>query len=428
MSRQQNHSIKEHLNIFGPALLLILVGFVLAYQFVKPAPPSQIQIATGQNEGAYYLFAQRYKALLKQEKIQLKIVNTAGSVENIGLLENQKVDIAFVQGGTASAAQSDDLLSLGSLYFEPIWVFHRKQLVLSNLTDLLNKKIAIGPEGSGTRALAIQLLQDNEINSTNSNLLDLSGRDAADALLAQRVDAAFFVASPKSPIVRALLDAENIKLMSFSRADAYTRQHRYLSSVVLPEGVINLRRNIPPKETVLLAASANLVIHKDIHPALTDLLLQAAQEVHGNGGWFEEAGQFPTPNYLDFPLSKEARRFYDYGPPFLQRYLPFWAATLVDRLKVMLLPLLALMIPLIKIMPPIYRWRIRSRIYRWYREIVAVDHQPQGTEVAAKASLKELERIENEVTRVTVPLSYTDELYELRTHIALVRKKIHGKE
>ena len=428
MTRQQNHSIKEHLNIFGPALLLILIGFILAYQFVKPAPPDQILIATGQNEGAYYLFAQHYEALLKRENIQLKILNTAGSVENIGLLENEKVDIAFVQGGTASAAQSDILRSLGSLYFEPIWVFHRKQLALSRLTDLLNKKVAIGPEGSGTRALAIQLLQDNDINSTNSNLLDLSGRDAADALLAQRVDAAFFVASPKSPVVRALLDAENIKLMSFQRADAYTRQHRYLSSVVLPEGVINLKRNIPPKKTVLLAASSNLVVHKDIHPALTGLLLQAAQEVHGNGGWFEEAGQFPTPNYLDFPLSKEARRFYDYGPPFLQRYLPFWAATLIDRLKVMLLPLLALMIPLIKIMPPIYRWRMRSRIYRWYREIVAVDHQSHGTEDATKASLKELERIEDEVTRVSVPLSYTDELYELRMHIALVRKKLHGEK
>jgi hypothetical protein len=222
--------------------------------------------------------------------------------------------------------------------------------------------------------------------------------------------------------VRALLDAGAIQLMDFQRADAYTRLHRYLSSVVLPQGVINLSRNLPDRETRLLTASANLAVHEDIHPALMDLLLQAAQEVHGEGGWFEETGEFPTPKYLVFPLSTEAQRFYDYAPPFLQRYLPFWAATLVDRLKVMLLPLLALMIPLFKIMPPIYRWRIRSRIYRWYREVLAIDRTQATSSDDIAASLKELERIEQDVAKVSVPLSYAEELYDLRLHINLVKE------
>ena len=288
--------------------------------------------------------------------------------------------------------------------------------------------MAIGPEGSGTRAVALQLLGDNSINTSNSTLLELSGRKAADALLGGQIDAAFFIASPRSPIVRALLDSTEIRLMDFKRADAYTRTHRFLSSVTLPQGVINLRQDIPDRETRLLAATANLVVHKQTHPALIDLLLQGATELHGPGGWFETAGEFPQPDYLVYPLSTDAKRFYDYGPPLLQRYLPFWAATLVDRLKVMLLPLIALMIPLIKIMPPIYRWRIRSRIYRWYREVLTLDKSvfQQGTDI--HHAIAELDAIEREVSKVSVPLSFAEELYDLRLHIALVREKLekHG--
>ncbi len=424
----EHHPIKDHLKIFGPALLITLLAFILAYQFVQPAPPDRITMATGGKEGAYYLFGQRYRDFLKQERISLDVINTAGSVDNIRLLRERKADVAFVQGGTTGEGEENDLISLGSLYFEPIWVFHRKQLKVEHLTDLLEKRIAIGPEGSGTRAVALQLLGDNSINSSNSTLLELSGRNAADALLGSEIDAAFFIASPRSPIVRALLDSTDIRLMDFKRADAYTRTHRFLSSVTLPQGVINLRQNIPDRETRLLAATANLVVHRKTHPALIDLFLQGATELHGPGGWFESAGQFPQPDYLVYPLSTDAKRFYDYGPPLLQRYLPFWAATLVDRLKVMLLPLIALMIPLIKIMPPIYRWRIRSRIYRWYREVLTLDKSvfQQGTDIGQ--AIEELDAIEREVSKVSVPLSFAEELYDLRLHIALVREKLekHG--
>ena len=426
MSKErQPSSRKDHLNIFGPAILLVLIGFALAYQFVKPAPSDHIRIASGQKEGAYYLFAQQYQERLLQEKINLEVINTVGSIDNIGRLKRGEAEVALVQGGTATGTSDEaDLLSLGSLYFEPIWVFHRKELQVTRLTDLLGKRIAIGAEGSGTRALALQLLADNDINTSNSPLLDSSGRAAADALLSGEIDSAFFVASPMSPVVRALLDSEHIHLMNFERADAYTRTHRFLSSVTLPEGVINMRRNLPNQQTILLAASANLVVRNDLHPALMDLLLQAAQTVHGKGGWFEESGQFPAPDYLVYPLSSEAERFYKYGPPLLQRYLPFWAATLVDRLKVMLLPFLALMIPLFKIMPPIYRWRMRSRIYRWYKEVLAIDHQLFKPDTDLAQARSALERIEYEVSHIEIPLSYAEELYDLRLHISLVQQKL----
>jgi TRAP transporter TAXI family solute receptor len=420
----EHRPFRDHFRIYGPALLITLIGFVMAYQFVQPAPPGEIRIATGQPEGAYYLFSQRYQKLLAGENIRLEILNTSGSVDNLGLLRSGKADVAFIQGGTTEQVEADGLRSLGSLYYEPIWLFHRKELRVERLTDLRQKRIAIGSEGSGTRAVALQLLTDNAINDSNTSLLAEGGRAAADALLNGGIDAAFFVASPKSPVVRALLDAGNIQLMSFERADAYTRLHRYLSSVILPQGVINLGQNLPEKETRLLTASANLVIRDDLHPALMDLLLQAAEAVHGEGGWFEEAGEFPAARYLVFPLSKEAQRFYDYGPPLLQRYLPFWAATLVDRLKVMLLPLVALMIPLFKIMPPIYRWRIRSRIYRWYREVLAIDRRQHREAVEIDRSLSELNDITRDVANVSVPLSYAEELYDLRLHINLVKEHL----
>ncbi len=423
MSRQRKPSQgKENLHIFGPAVLLVLLGFILAYQFVQPAPPDHIRLATGQAEGAYYLFGQQYRKRLAAEKIRLEVVTTAGSIDNIQRLTSGEVEAAMVQGGTT--AGETGLLSLGSLYFEPIWVFFRRELPITRLTDLQGRRSAIGTEGSGTRALALQLLADNGITPGHSPLLELGGSAAADALLNGEIDSAFFVASPHSPVVRSLLEAEHIRLMSFERADAYTRSHRFLSAVILPEGVIDLQRNLPDRPTWLLAASANLVVRDDLHPALMDLLLQAAQQVHETGGWFEENGQFPAPEYLVYPLSSEAERFYKYGPPLLQRYLPFWAATLVDRLKVMLLPFLALMIPLFKIMPPIYRWRMRSRIYRWYKEVLTIDHQLFREHADLDQARTALARIEHEVAHIEIPLSYAEELYDLRLHISLIQKKL----
>ena len=406
---------------FGSAVLFTLIGFVIAWQFVNPAPPHTLVIATGQMDGAYYLFAQHYQQRLAQDGIELEIRTTAGSIENLELLRNDKVDLAFVQGGTGSTSDSDILTSLGSLYYEPLWVFYRGEQTLSRISQLQNKHVAIGEPGSGTRAIAKLLLEDNFMDTGMTQ--PIGGATGAQALLQGDIDALFLVAAPAAPLVQELLHRQDIRLMSFARAAAYTRLHHFLSAVTLPEGVIDLQANLPPRDTELLAATANLVARDDFHPSLVSLLLQAATLAHSTGGLFEQSGSFPNSSNLEFPLDDNARRFYKHGPPFLQRYLPFWTASLIDRLKIMLVPLLTLLLPLGKIMPPTYRWRVRKKIYRWYRELQLLDNKTHAQLSAENRAelLQQLNNLEEDVRNVSVPLSYVDELYSLRLHIGLVR-------
>ena len=411
---------------FGSAALLTLAGFAIAWQFVNPAPPRTLIMATGQPEGAYYLFARRYRELLAENDIELEIRTTAGSIENLDLLNDGSVSLAFVQGGTGTGIDNSTLTSLGSLYFEPLWVFYRGEQTLTRLNDLQGMRISIGAPGSGTHAIASQLLANNFMDIEADTVQAVGGAAAAEALRAGTSDALFLVAAPAAPLVQELLYDRDIRLMSFARATAYTRTHPFLSAVTLPEGVIDLQTNIPSRDTVLLAATANLVASGDFHPALVSLMLQAATRVQGAGDLFARPGTFPNSDNLEFALNDDARRFYKHGPPFLQRYLPFWTASLIDRLKIMLVPLLTLLLPLIKIMPPTYRWRTRKKIYRWYVELQTLDNEsvkrPSGEALAAL--LEKLDKLEADARRVSVPLSYTDELYNLRLHIGLVRDRL----
>lgn len=300
MKRDSEHPLKEQLKLFGPALIITLLGFILAYQFVDPAPPDRIRIASGNEEGAYHLFARKYRESLAREGIELEIVTSAGSVENIQLLESGQVDIAFVQGGLAGKAAAGSLLSLGSFYYEPLWLFHRGELEINRLTGLKQLRVAVGAERSGTRALALQLLNDNNLNEGNTLIRTVDGREAAESLLADEIDAAFFVASPQSPVVRSLLESESLKLMSFDRADAYTRLHPHLSSVLLPEGLVNMERNLPGGPTRLLSATANLVATERLHPALVELLIYVGGKFTVVGVGSRRAESFrhpPTPTF-----------------------------------------------------------------------------------------------------------------------------------
>ncbi|MGD2112308.1 MAG: TAXI family TRAP transporter solute-binding subunit [Gammaproteobacteria bacterium] len=412
---------------FGPAILVALAGLVIAWQFVNPAPPRHITIAAGHPDGAYHLFAMRYRQRLAALGITLDIRTTAGSVENIDLLQapDAPVDLAFVQGGTAGQDSSIPLVSLGSLYLEPLWVFYRGAEI-DRLTALAGLRIAIGEPGSGTRNVALTLLADNFIAHDTDNILPLGAEAAAAALLDGTIDVAFLVASPEAPVVQRLLHRRDIRLLSFARAAAYAQTHHYLSTVTLPEGIIDLQANIPAQDTTLLAPTANLVAHADFHPALVSLLLQIASDVHRDGSLFSRPGEFPNARHLEFPLDKTAERFYRHGPPLLQRYLPFWTADLIDRMKVMLVPLLTLLVPLAKVMPPVYRWQVRKKIYRWYRLLRELDID-EDRELAGERRdelLQQLQSIEEEVRKVTVPLSYSDELYNLRLHIDMVRRKL----
>ena len=426
--------MKDYLHIYGVGLLIIIAGFLLADQFVKPSPPKQITIATGSESGAYYAYAQEYQKALAKSGIELTIINTKGSIDNIQRLAANEVDIAFVQSGTGQQYLTEqngdqDLVSLGSVYLEPLWLFMPKGINVSSAAELKGKRIAIGAEGSGTRALTKVLLNNNGITADNATLLDISGDEATKQLLAGRLDALFIVTALEAPIVQTLLADSSINAFDFDRAKAYTRRYSFLSAVELPRGVVDFAQDIPSEDLQLLSAAATLVAHKDIHPALVTLLMQVTESIHSKGGILEAQGQFPSDHFLDFPLDDSAKRYFEYGPPLLQRYLPFWAAVLADQLKVFLIPLIALMIPLMRLLPPVYRWRVRSRIYRWYKDLRVLEDGliTSDDEEQRKELLEKLEELEESVADQSVPLSYSDELYHLRGHIKMVKERIRLK-
>ncbi|HMV01163.1 MAG TPA: TAXI family TRAP transporter solute-binding subunit [Rhodocyclaceae bacterium] len=410
-------------------VLVVGIGFVVAYQFVQPAPPSRIVITTGGEAGAYFQFAKRYAAILARDGITLEVKTSAGSLQNLDRLKAGEADIAFVQGGVVVPVEGEEddsgLLSLGSMFYEPVWVFYRGANALTRLTDLRGKRIAIGQEGSGVRQLAQQLLDANEIDPGESTV-PLSGLKAAEELQQGRIDAAFIIAAENAPVVQVLLRSPGVRVMSFSQASAYQRRFPFLTRLTFPHGVADLVRDFPPDDIKVLAPTANLVVRSDLHPALQSLLLQAASEVHGKAGFFQDAGEFPAYKDPMLPLSAEAARYYKAGPPFLQRYLPFWLAVLADRLIVMLVPIVALLIPLIKIAPALYSWRIRSKIFRCYGELKFLEDDLKEHFDAERLGeyRSRLDALDDEASRLRVPLAFTDLVYTLRGHVNLVRKTL----
>ncbi len=420
-------SVRDMAMVGGPALLVLIAGFWIAFQFVEPAPPKSITIASGGKGGAYYAFAGHYRELLAKAKVDLVVRETSGSIDNLRLLKNRSndVQIALVQGGTGNPSAMPGLMSLASLYYEPVWVFHRGPRSIMRLTELQGLRVAVGAEGSGARAVAVQLLADNDLGGKITRS-PLGGSEAAQALIDGQIDAAFFVASPEAKFVRRLLAADGIQIMSFERATAYSKHHLYMSTVKLPMGAIDLARNLPRNDVVLLAPTAALVARDDLHPALIELLLRSAGEVHQDGGLFENPGEFPSAKHLDFPINDDAKRYLESGPSFLQKFLPFWIANFLDRTKVMLLPLITLLIPLFRILPPTYRWRMQSKIIRCYRDLSELEQdmleRDEGSDLAR--FMAELERIEDVVSNMHMPPGYLNALYALRLHIDVVRAKL----
>jgi TRAP-type uncharacterized transport system substrate-binding protein len=384
-------------------------------------------MASGQKEGRYGYYAKQYKEFLARNGITLELHPSSGAVQNMGLLMDEKsgVDVAFIQGGTGFGANAPNLESFGSLYYEPLWVFYRGAPI-KDLDGLRGKKIAIGAEESGTRALALQLLAMNGAVLPPTQLLPLGGKEAEEQLTKGKIDVLMVVAPPESNLVSRLAAAPGVRLMSLERAEAYTRLFPYLTKLILPRGVFDLANDIPSRDIVVVAPTANLIARDSLHPALAYLLMRAATEIHSGAGVFDREGEFPAPRDTGFPLSDVAKRYYKSGPPLLQRYLPFWAANLVDRLWVVLVPILAISIPLVRMVPPLYRWRVRSRIYRWYGRLKEIELQLEDNADAEtlEGFLKRLEEIERSVNRIPTPLAYSDNLYGFRAHIDLVRQRI----
>lgn len=419
--------------ILGSCLAVLIATYMI---FVEPPPPRKIVIASGGQNGAYFHYAQKYAEELQKEGLSVEVRETAGSVENLRLLgqESSGVAAAIIQSGLASSEELQHFYALGSLYREPLWVFYRGDKPLERLSQLAGKRIGVGPPGSGTYPIAMQLLAANGLIGSKTSkensravLVQESVAAAAKALQKGELDAAFFVAAFEADYIQDLLSDGRLRLLNFGQHEAYHRRFRFLAPVTVPAGLVDLGQNIPGQDVALLAPTAMLVVRKDFHPALVPLLLTTATRIHGKGDEVSDPGEFPSQSYCDFPVSEDARHFYKSGPPVLQRLLPFWLASLVDRAKVMLIPMIMLMMPLLRATPPLMRWRTRRKIYLWYSDLREID-QRLITGLSGPELDKELTRlkdIEFQVTYVDVPLSYMKEFYHLRLHLAMLQQHVN---
>ena len=458
------------------ALLACAIALALGFKYVNPAPPNTIHISTGADEGAFTLYAERYKKVLARDGVTLVLRPSSGAAQNLVRLldDSAGVHAGFLQGGMVSDGNgpeiADKLVSLGSMYYEPLWVFVRvapladsagagagatarpaakigkvtarpaarpgtariaggaaaPAAALTKLTDLKGLRIAAGVTGGGTSTLALRLLTPSGISDSNSTLLPLSGATAAAALLEGRADAAMFLTTLDTPHIQQLLATPGIALMNLDQADAMIRNFPFLHRLTLPHGSFDLERNIPAEDVALLAPTVKIAVRADLHPALITLMLKAAAEVHGNASLLQKEREFPLGSDTEIPLSPDAARYYKSGPPFLQKYLPFWAATWVDRMFFILLPIFAILIPVTRIAPAMYSWRIRAKVYHWYGELKFLEGQLRNNPAEAKLPgyLERLDWIEDQVNRIRLPLAFSNHVYFLREHIELVRNAI----
>lgn len=415
-------------------LVPVLAALVAAvFYFVAPPPPMSATLATGAPNGGYAVFGQRLKEELAKQGFELELVRTTGSKENLGkLLDGDSgVDIGLVQSGQEQQlepAQRARLQTLGAIFQEPLWLFQRREVTIDRIADLLPLRLAIGGPGSGTEAVTEAILKANDIpnDPLPANWQARGGNAVANELLAGELDAAFFVGPAENPLIQRLAASPELKLAGFRRAHAYEARIPFLKRVEVSEGLLNLAQNMPDQDLATLSPVATLVINDDFHPALTPLILEAARQVMKSGTLLDPPSAFPSAEPRTLALQSDAERYYKSGPPLLQRFLPFRIASLADRYIILLIPFIAILIPLMKSIGPLYRWRIRARIYRWYRYLREIDRRLDERTGSAELSteIERLEQLEAELAKVEVPLSYYNELYELHLHLNYVIRRL----
>jgi TRAP-type uncharacterized transport system substrate-binding protein len=408
-------------------LLAVLIGGILLVQ--KLTHPATIRILSGPDGSSYRNNAEKYKKIIEQHGVKVAVLPSHGALDNLKQLADPKVkaDVAFVQGGLTDGVDISRLFSLGSMFAQPLMVYYRHGEPVEVLSQLKGKRLAIGPEGSGARTLALKLLKANEMDGPPTVLHELAGEEAANELIAGRIDAAFMMGDSATPaIMRKLRENDDIEIANFRQADGYLRKFRFLSKLTLPEGAYDLGKNEPPKTLTLVGPTVELVARNNLDPALSDLLIGAAREVHGGAGMFRNAGEYPAPLVRDFPISPDAERYYKSGTQFLYKTMPFWLANLLARLVVIVVPLLVILVPATRIAPAAYKWLMRSRIIKWYGAMMTIERamlvRPPAEEQAML--LRRFEAIEKAVNEMKAPAAYGDQLYGLRDHVRLVRERL----
>ena len=415
--------------VIFPILLSLVAVFYIVFLFIEPAPKKELTIATSSKDSTYYTTALKYQALLAKQTVKLHILETSGSVENLDLLNSQKADIAFVQAGIIDANDNVEVESLASVHYEPLWIFYKNQgYEIEYLVELINKKISIGVIGSGTQYLAIQMLVENGITTDNASLVMDSPTSSKDKLIKGEIDVMFLVSSPSSPTVVELLSDPTIELLNVKRVKAYNQKYKFLSPLVLHEGTIDLYKNLPSENKNMLSTTANLVCKKGLNEELIRIFLKQIKLVHKEQSIFEAQNQFPSLEYLDTEINEEAQNYLTKGDSWLESIFPFWIASQIDRLKLLLIPLLTLLFPLFKGVLPLYRWTIRSKIYKWYKRLDDLENSKASTREELEENMKKLADLKLEVQAQTkVPLSYKGEYYNLLLHIDLVSKELSIK-
>ena len=418
--------------VIAAAMLALVVCFGV-FWVIHASPPKVIVITAGTPGSSFETNAVQYRQILARSGVTVKILPSRGSTENLDRLQDPsiQVDVGFVQSGMTNGPNRAKLVSLGSISFQPLLVFHRGSEPLNLLSELAGKRLAIGPEGSGTRAVALTLLQLSGIQPGGPTvLLDIEAEQAAQALLDGTADAVFLMGDSASPqLMRRLLLSPGIQMLNFSQADGYTRRITYLNKLDLPMGSVDFGKNVPPRDIYLVAPTVELLARPGLHPALSDLLLEAAHEVHGKPGLLRRKNEFPAPLENEFPIGAEANRFYRSGKTFLYRSLPFWLASLVNPILVAIVPVIVLLIPGLKAIPFVFRLRIRLRIYRWYRALLTLEKEIQASLNPGNRQLllTRLDQIEEGVNHMKVPASFADQFYALRGYIAFVRNQLAGE-
>ena len=413
-----------------PILLLVVASFYLTSKFIEPSSKKEITIATGSIDGEYYNTALKYKEILEKQKVKVNILTSNGSMENIQLLNDKKADIAFVQNGIDSLKKQTEIKAIASIYYEPLWIFYKNdEYKMDYLVQLITKRVSLGREKSGTEDLALKMLNDNGINKENTQLLNNSTEEAKDLLIKGEIDAIFIVSSPNSKTIKELLENPDIKLFNFKRAKAYSRKYTFLESTPLYEGTIDLYRNLPSEDINLLSTTANLIVRNGFSDELTRLILKEIKKVHNKKELFEAANQFPNIENLTIDINEDADRYFTYGDTWLEKIFPYWIASNIDRLSILLIPLITLMIPLSKGFFPLYRWSIRSKIYKWYEQIHKIDLIAEyESQDKLQDCLTQITILKKEIKQETyVPLSYMGEYYDLIMHLELIISKINTK-
>ena len=412
-------------------LFIAAVLFAAVFWSIHSAPPNSLTITSGPPGSSYERIAQRYRDILSSNGVTLKILPSGGSVENLSRLSDRKfgVDIGFVQTGPTINEKGAKLYSLGSISYQPLLIFYRSSAPVRLLSDLTGKRLAVGAVGSGTRTLAMTLLQTNGVSAdATTTFLDLDAESAAKALLEGQVDGVFLMGdSASSQTMRTLLHAPGVQMFDFLQADAYTRKFHYLNKLQLPRGAIDFGQDVPAHDINLIGPTVELVSRAKLHPALSDLLLEAAREVHGGASLLQRQGEFPAPLEHDLKINPEALRYYKSGKTILYRSLPFWLASLLNRVLVAFVPVILLLIPGLKVIPSAYKWRTQLRIYRWYRSLLRLERDLFG-DLSSSNHREELRRrldeIEESVNRMKVPASFANQFYALREHIGFVRERL----